>query len=539
MMPIFEISQQWLLFFVPIFLYAEIHYRIAGIFSRYFKHEPEIIADVPHRLAPGKKMPVFLCIKDAHRFPIELERVQVTAINSCDEILLFEKNYPLMPILDSLWTEIFLCKLPTILSGTTQINVVIQYKIRGTYKKCINDNYALTSHEPFNIFIDSYSRPRTDNWYFGDMHTHSHLTSDQVEFGAPFEVTTAMARAMEMDFFASVDHSYDLDDRPDNYLVNDPNHPKWKILWERIDRLNREFQDFVVLPGEELSVGNSKNQNVHFLIFNNRHFFEGSGDGAEHWPHTRPKHKIHDVLSHLQNDALAFASHPEVKPPFLQSLLLRRGHWRVADYNQPGLHGVQMWNGDKEHFLNIGKPKWIELLLCGLKLTLIAGTDAHGNFNRFRQIGLPHFTMIEKNQEVFGTVITGVFVENEFSPTSLMRALTQGRAIVTDGPFASIEFANDNLTARIGDVVQEMSGKAIIKAQSTPSFGELSEIKLIVGDIQSKKETQRFIKTPLGSSNFTKEIDLGKLPRPGYIRLELRTGVEHFFHCFTNPIYFD
>ena len=539
MTPIFENLNTWFLIFTPIFLYAEIHYRIAGIFSRYFKREPEILADVPHRLSPQKQMPVFLCIKDAHRFPIVLFRVHVFAFFVNEKQLLLEKNFQSMPIYDSMWTELLYCDLPKNTSAPVKIDVIFEYSVRDKIKTCVNDNYALTSHAPFDVVVDSQPRPRADNWYFGDMHTHSHLTGDQVEFGAPFEITSAMARAMGLDFFASADHSYDLDDRPDDYLVNDPKLPKWNLLWERVQRLNDKNKDFVVIPGEELSVGNSMNQNVHLLIFNNRHFFEGSGDGAEQWLFTKPQHRIKEVLPQLEDGALAFASHPEIKPPKLQQLLLRRGAWRRDDYFQSGLNGVQMWNGDKEHFINHGLSKWIDLLLMGRKLTLIAGTDAHGSFNRFRQIGMPHFTMREEKREIFGSAVTGVYVENEYNLETLLQALKMGRAIVTDGPFVTFQFLNANGTARIGDRVHQTQGRLLIEAESTASFGEIVELLMIVGDVRSKKETQRLVKTPLGSFSFKKEIELEALPRPGYVRVALKTGSDHVFHCFANPIYID
>ena len=55
-------------------------------------------------------------------------------------------------------------------------------------------------------------------------------------------------------------------------LVNDPALPKWKKMWETITSLNKKNDDVVILPGEELSAGNAKNQNVHYLIFNNKKF---------------------------------------------------------------------------------------------------------------------------------------------------------------------------------------------------------------------------------------------------------------------------
>ena len=61
--------------FIPIWLYAEIHYRFKFIPSRLFYRQPEIIADVPHRIEPGQPLPILLLVKDANRFPIELQNV--------------------------------------------------------------------------------------------------------------------------------------------------------------------------------------------------------------------------------------------------------------------------------------------------------------------------------------------------------------------------------------------------------------------------------------------------------------------------------
>ncbi len=58
-------------------LYIELHYRWLPGASRYYRREPEILADLPSRIAPGQKPPLLLLVKDAQRFPIRLERVEV------------------------------------------------------------------------------------------------------------------------------------------------------------------------------------------------------------------------------------------------------------------------------------------------------------------------------------------------------------------------------------------------------------------------------------------------------------------------------
>lgn len=519
---------------IAFLLYAEIHHRIWNLYSRYFKREPEIVADMPHRVGPGRKLPVLVCIKDAHRYPILLHEIAIHLVGEQDRTLLLQKNFKNLAISKALWYEILPCDVEQ-LSGKVKIDVTILYSGKKQIK-CVNDNYKLTSHAPFDVIIDPHPRPRLDGWVWGDLHTHSHLTSDQVEFGAPFAVSSAMAYALELDFFAVTDHSYDLDDSLDNYLINDPERPKWKMLWEQVRRLNETNANVVILPGEELSVGNVKNRNVHFLLLNNRAFFSGAGDSAERWFHTRPQHTIPDVLSRLEGSALAFAAHPLVDPPFVQKLLIRRGMWSDRDLKHAALHGCQFWNGDKGHFLEFGLPKWIELLLHGHKITLIAGTDAHGNFNRFRQIGTPHLTMREGPLEVFGMCRTGVYVGGELSLDAIVNGLREGHAIVTDGPMAAMAFT----PSAVGGSVHAPDGCVRIDVCSSPSYGDVRALSLIIGDIAEKKETRRRIDHPSGLYRFTENVALKYCPQPGYIRLELETCIgDHTFHCFTNPIYFD
>ncbi|MBN1479940.1 hypothetical protein EH223_18590 [candidate division KSB1 bacterium] len=542
-MTLFDAEIDGLYLLLPIILYAEIHYRIWHLFSRYFKREPEIVADVPHRKRVGSQLPVFICVKDADKYPITLNKIKIEAINH-NRILVAEKKYHLA-ISDSWWYDLFLCELKG-LKGTVEIDVTISYLCRGKEKICVNDNYKLTSHKPFVVFCDEHPRPGLAGWVVGDMHTHSHLTNDHVEFGAPFEVSAAMAKAMELDFFASTDHSYDLDDCLDNYLRNDPTLPKWRLLWEQVEKLNKKHKDFVIVQGEELSVGNARCQNVHHLIFNNKQFFEGRGDSAEKWLDTKPQHTIKNIIALLEKEALSFAAHPVCQPPLLQKLLINRGIWLDDDLATPGLFGAQFWNGDKHHFLTIGLPKWIELLLNGHKIILIAGTDAHGNFNRFRQIGIPHLSMREEQRELFGTSLTGVYIEGKLSLNSLIEGLRRGRVIVTDGPVAAFRFrpltpGDERKTAlRIGDSTTTTEGIIYMDVCSSPSFGEIKKIHLYIGNITAKKETRRCLETPSGSFKVSQQELLRNCPRPGYVRLEVETGIDdQSFICLTNPLYID
>ena len=521
--------------FLPPLLYAEVHYRIAGMFSRYFKREPEIVADAPLRVRAGKHLPVAVIIKDAHRYPIELTTVTVH-LRHQSGARLYQRRMFREKIDRPMWHTLLFCPLPDD-AGALTVEVEIEYRSGKKRRTCISDNYRLTSHRPFNVQIDDLPWPRATGWYFGETHSHTHLSSDQVEFGAPPEVTLTMARAQELDFVALTDHSYDLDDRPDNFLIDDPNLPKWRELWKTVETLNARQHDVVLIAGEELSAGNLRGQNVHLLIYNNRRFFHGSGDGAERWLRTRPEHRIDEVLPTLEPQASAIAAHPLTEPPMLQKLLLRRGRWHRADLTVEGLSGAQFWNGDKEAFLRDGLPQWIELLLKGGKVTLIAGNDAHGSFNRFRQIGTPHFSMREEQRELFGEARTGVLIDGEISVTAIVQAIQAGRVICTDGPFIDGILHTPRSSFRIGDTAAVPSGELEVQGISSPAFGAILRAEAIIGDCAAQKETRRPLTPPSGSSQFIHRFKVD-LPSRGYLRLEIETqrGEQHF-HGFTNPIY--
>ena len=69
--------------FLPaVFLYAELHFRFKWCGSRYYKKEPEILADIPIRIEPKKDIPILLIIKDAHLFPVILDEVNVEIYQS-------------------------------------------------------------------------------------------------------------------------------------------------------------------------------------------------------------------------------------------------------------------------------------------------------------------------------------------------------------------------------------------------------------------------------------------------------------------------
>ncbi|MDZ7301930.1 MAG: CehA/McbA family metallohydrolase [candidate division KSB1 bacterium] len=591
----FSLSHDLRLLLIPFWLYAEIHYRFKFIPSRLFYRQPEIIADAPHRIDPGQPLPILLLVKDANRFPIELQGISATielneqnvkprssadhppchsgriflqfktfARNgkrflrddkaTCaategllqDQFTTFKFLKSPEPINSPFWWRTFSLEVPESWRGkSAQVNIEIVYRCNGRQFCCYNDNHVGTSQAPQRIYFANDPLPTLPDFWHGELHCHTDATSDQVEFGAPVEAMVELAKAQGLKFFAATDHSYDLDDLPDNYLKNDPALRKWHGLYERITQCNEQNRDFVIIPGEEVSTGNSRRRNVHFLIFNSPQFFPGNGDSAERWFRTGPEMSITDILDELGDEALAFAAHPEVPTPFLEWLLLRRGQWQWPDYQHPRLNGLQIWNGSLEG-MEEGLARWRELLLAGKKVFIIAGNDAHGNFNRFRQVGIPHLRMREHHWHVFGRTRTAVLINGQISLPSLMAALRNGRACITTGPMMDLQIICENgRRARLGETVTEPMRSIAVQAESSPEFGKLTRLVVWLGDLQERREQVLFETNNFGKPfSFSHTQPLHLPAGQFYVRGEVQSAGSEFLpeqrlpcQASTNPIW--
>ena len=335
------------------------------------------------------------------------------------------------------------------------------------------------------------------------------------------------------------DHSYDLDDSFDNYLEFDSAFPKWKALDSEIKNLNEQTEDFIVIKGEEVSCRNRKGQNVHFLLLNNERFLPGSGDSAERWLHTRSEHSINDVLGMKEPESIAIAAHPFERVSLLQRLLLRRGSWQKNDFEDGRLQGIQFMNGALTHGFYEGYAFWKKQLLCGKKMFLCAGNDAHGNFNRFRQIAIPFLLIREHGDQLFGKMRTGIYTD-KFTQTALLSALKSGHSIATDGPSANFT-EGDSETSIIGFDLASAAKNFTLSAVSTPEYGSLKDITIWAGAIGDASEKVIFSTKTANEYSFKKNFEFSA-DRSSYIRAEIWTNPldscdkkSHF--CLTNPFW--
>ncbi len=530
---------------IPPFLYAETHYRFKYFFSFLKKSEPEILADIPHRLEPDAELPVLLLVKDSDRYPLQKLQVKIELRIQGNIVGTIERGLS-TPIKEPLWWNIINIPFDRALSncfGFIDVDTHFSYSMGGKQLTSKNDNYRTSSKTSLRVYRSRHKLPSIDGWVQGDAHTHSSYTDDQVEFGAPIAPSIELSKAMGLSFFCVTDHSYDLDDRAGNYLFNDPELSKWKAQQKEIDILNSSMTNFVVIRGEEVSCFNRARRNIHLLLLGTRTFFSGSGDSAERWFRTTAEYTIVEVLSLKEKSVVAYAGHPTERAPFFQWLLIRRGQWHLDDMSERGLSGIQILNGEPNEAFLRGLECWTSMLLHGKRIYISAGNDAHGNFNRFKQIGVPFFKIRESEQQLFGKMRTAAHVDS-LTEMSLLEAFRKGSTSISNGPLLVTEVLNEQ-GAKAGQG-QELGGARFqlhILGSTSKEFGLFRELKVIIGVIGGKEE-QKIIKSisnDLFSLDIMWDIDVPHSRSPFYIRVEgfTENGVHNDGKgfCYTNPIW--
>lgn len=505
-------------------LYPEIHYRLRAFpFSRYFRRYPEMIADAPFRLEPGASLPLLLLIKDADRFPITLQEIAIVARTGNIEVKRVVSCQP-ERIKRRWWHLITHVALPDHAPCIWAVDIYFYGDIHGGRFTVKNDNLPGLSHRSLQVYQSKFPLPKKSGWHYGDLHAHTVYTEDQVEFGAPLSAYPELGAAAGLSFMLAADHSYDLDDVPGSFSRRDPDMVRYQYRRAECERLNQEYRGgFAMLPGIELSVGNAHRKNVHLLLVNQDEFLPGSGDSAERWFHTRPEFGLPETLRRKSPTALAVAAHPLMKPPFLQRLFLGRDFWHKADFEEDGLAGLQIWNGRTGAGFHAGLKVWVDGLLQGKRWKIFAGSDAHGNFNRYRQISVPMLTLRESAEYTFGEVRTGVFIKGELGTDTLCEALQNGRSFVTDGPWINLD-----ITTGAAD-----HGNVRLQGITTEEFGAFTDLKLFWGKTGNREE--EVIAVPLSADRENVDHSIWVKKPGGYLRLEART--EKGKAAYSNPLF--
>ncbi|APF17996.1 PHP domain protein [Caldithrix abyssi DSM 13497] len=502
------------------FLYAETHYRLPFLFNRLFKKEPELIADVPYRVLKSASLPVLLLVKDAHLFPTRVISVKlfIDGQRFAEERLNFLAKQKFNE-------RILEFDVSRFSAGWHEIQIKITYEVDGKTRVCFADNYRTTRHRPFRCYFAAESLPRKHDYFSGDFHSHSSFTEDQIEFGASLSAMKRMAEAVELDFFCVTDHSYDLDDAVDNYLKNDPSFPKWQRFQKEVKTLNSKGKGPLIIPGEEVSVRNAKNQTVHLLILNHPQFIPGSGDSGERWFSNKSELSVKQILSQIDGGALAIPAHPAQKVPFAQKLFINRGPWTPGDLLRHHFNGLQFINGNQPSGVKRGMALWKSLLLQGKKIFPAAGNDAHGHFNRVREIAIPFIRLKEHGHHVFGQWRTLIHCSGRPQhPQQVLDCFKKGRILLTNGPFLEISAFSGQKQFFAGQCAPELDSVKV-EALANHETGAITQIVLWAGFPTQKREQVIWQKdfTTQSVFSFSRKISLALNRLTGYIRAEIKS----------------
>ncbi len=453
--------------------------------------------------------------------------------------------------------------------------------------------------------------PELSGWYRGDPHYHSAFTDNAAERGYPLGITKQAALDTGLSWVVLADHSTELN--PASYAqalkelqtLRDGNFVF--IRGEEITAASSKegmltTVHLVALPSPDDPEKGfpSDNPATDAVIM--------GGDGSV----ANAAVPLKPALERINSaGGFAYAAHPfdPISP------ILRGGTWDLtADFLAPegkglqsGLVGLEPWNratrvtadnardpycierdanpatcfqldADADHYARLEKGielGWRPLLQKGLaageattpgfKVFLAAGSDAHGDLNYEATMDVVDFLSKPSRglsgyaeDNAFGKLATVVYCPHGVGQhgENILRALREGRSVVSNGPLLVAGFDMDSNGTLEGKRDFPLGGDAILDAKNIPplelqwvsskEFGPLSSVRLIVGSRAGEGAPEE-IPVPAGkelSSNGLFAVDvqarLGKLASEwGYIRLEARTrnpaGEE--FRCYTNPVW--
>ena len=427
--------------------YAETHFRFPV--SRLYRKEPVILIDAPFQVCPEESCPIWLITRKANLFAIYVEEIYGQWKNASGKSISFklpiEKQFDKKFHFEELNFE-----KPENCSGSWMLNIFVKYKIKGREKVCERWNYPFLPPEPLIINFLKEAPPKPEGWLAGETHCHSSYTSDSVEFGAAPAVLQKAAKAVGLNFVCITDHSYD--------LMNE----------KKFQKMKADAALPLLIAGEEVSCGNSKNQNVHLLVFGNENYIEGHGDGGRRWWNTKPDLSIREAIG----KHLAYAAHPKLQMLLLEKILLKRGHWSYEDLTENNICGIEFWNGFRGRDFYEGRELWIRALLAGHKLLPLGGNDSHGDLNDYTAVKQPLWSLKCNTEHVFGQVRT-VIPNTGKTPFSCVPK----NLYITDGP--ALWFENGKLHAKsTGDFGKFLSITIFRGCDGKPNFEKKEEMKI-------------------------------------------------------------
>ncbi len=522
--------------------YAETHFRFFPHFPNLlFKKEPEIIFDLPRRLDPGQNLPIVLLLNEIHRFTIEPLTVAITISRKAQKPILFNFNdlekYEISHSLDKqLRVFIFTITREELADGEVFINAALTFKKGRRIETILNDNLFSSSKLPFSCFISPNHLPCNELCLYGDLHVHSMYSQSHVEFGPPLGVIDRIASSSGLSFAGITDHSYDLACSISNYLKQDQSLTRWNALK---NELNEKFKT-VLIHGEEISCLNNDRKAVHLCALGLNDYISGTIDGGRRNNNRAFKQlTISQAVDEVHRQGgICFAAHPGSRAGILQQIFLHRGTWSLKDA-EASLDAFQALNSGYNGSWDRGKAMWIKMLQSGRRIPLLAGNDAHGDFNRYRAISAPFLSIYENSQRFMGCSKVGVY-NTLRDASAIFNSIKNGSTFITTGPYISINYDLSPTSHAVSSrSIASTLKRLYLHAESTPEFGQLISLRVLTGSQGSVNERVIFTKScKAGTYEINEEFSIEDLCSPAYIRAEVKSSKgEEVFQGYTSPCY--
>lgn len=416
--------------------YAETHFKFKLPWSLLFRPWPEIFFDAPFQFIKGSEPVIFLVIKDANLFPVELKTaiIEIQQQNHKTKLeiplnLKIEKSFAFIPI-----------KLGNLSFGKYKVFPKISVQKGAKLKTFSRWNFPFLSPEPLEFQILEEELPKPSGYFAGEMHCHTHYSSDHVEFGATPKIFQETAKAIGLDFVCLTDHAYDFAFSENDYTKETEPVSRFECLRKEINNLEKYP---LLVAGEEVSAGNSKGENVHMTVFAPENYIPGLGDCGRYWLKNSPTLSISKILETTK--APCFAAHPKAPMGVLEKFIFRRGYWESKDISHKSnkIKGIQFWNGSRDEGFFLGKKWWVEELGKGNFLLPIGGNDAHGDLNDCVSVKFPLISLRHNRFHIFGKVRTVIKADN-LSCENLKQAFNHNSLYITDGPALWWEYKENN-----------------------------------------------------------------------------------------------
>ena len=136
---------------------------------------------------------------------------------------------------------------------------------------------------------------------------------------------------------------------------------------------------------------------------------------------------------------------------------------------------------------------------------------------------------------------TAVRIEGQFNLDNLIDAVKNRHVVVTNGPLIEMTVKNERgEQVWIGGKLLGRKLRLHLKVKSSPEFGAIKKITLLIGDLQLKKELPFNIFKSFPQPYFyEKVLAIPSVASPFYLRAEVdaETVTHQKTRCMSNPIW--